>query len=376
MVQRTLNFEKLIQDVFATTGSERFVVLTDVPPSKAHDHSLWTDRRQMALDWSERLEGLGYSVAPVAYFEATGNHNADLPAVVEQLQVERDLDNLLAEVDIALVMSEYSATAPMMQRLQVHPTLRVASMPGVERRMENSALAVRHDRLRKTVGTLRNLLNASTGARVHFETGHEIYFDLRYREAMVDDGRCTLEEGGSRLINLPSGEAFQAPYEGEVEGQVSGTIGVIPIMDGEDRGQLFVEENRITQVQGRGAAVDRLYELFEKDPTLRNIAEIGLGCNDAAIVKGNVLEDEKAGFHVAIGRSDHVGGVTGPDKFASSETVLHEDLVYAPGSPIAAEYIDLVLESGEELNIMDGGSYRIPEPERLKELGLGERGES
>ena len=63
-------------------------------------------------------------------------------------------------------------------------------------------------------------------------------------------------------------------------------------------------------------------EFFDADPARANIAEVAFGVNDMAEVTGCVLEDEKAGFHWAFGRSDHLGGVVGVDDFVSPADVL------------------------------------------------------
>ena len=43
----------------------------------------------------------------------------------------------------------------------------------------------------------------------------------------------------------------------------------------------------------------RARSFFAADPMRGNIAEMAFGCNDDAKVTGNILEDEKAGFHWA-----------------------------------------------------------------------------
>ena len=55
-------------------------------------------------------------------------------------------------------------------------------------------------------------------------------------------------------------------------------------------------------VRGESAGAARFRDIFAADPARPNIAEVAFGCNERAVVTGNVLEDEKAGFHWAYGR--------------------------------------------------------------------------
>jgi leucyl aminopeptidase (aminopeptidase T) len=81
-----------------------------------------------------------------------------------------------------------------------------------------------------------------------------------------------------------------------------------------------------------------------------------------ARVWGNVLEDEKAGPHIALGRSEHLGGVTGPDAFSDPRHVWHEDFVYARESPIQIRQMALVDSAGNRQPLFMAGSY-VPELE-------------
>ncbi|HQT94898.1 MAG: hypothetical protein B7Z61_03920 [Acidobacteria bacterium 37-71-11] len=69
---------------------------------------------------------------------------------------------------------------------------------------------------------------------------------------------------------------------------------------------------------------------------------------------GNVLEDQKVGFHWAYGRSDHLGGTISVGAFASPEHVVHQDIVYAKGNPIQVSEAVVVSEAGRTVVIKDG----------------------
>ena len=90
-----------------------------------------------------------------------------------------------------------------------------------------------------------------------------------------------------------------------------------------------------------------------------NVAELAFGCNDRAVVTGNVLEDEKAGFHWAYGRSDHLGGTVGPAAFVQPDTVVHQDVVYARGNPIQVAEATVVRPGGERTRIIRNGAYSV-----------------
>ncbi len=101
----------------------------------------------------------------------------------------------------------------------------------------------------------------------------------------------------------------------------------------------------------------QLRAVFEQDPARTNIAEVAFGCNEWAQVTGNVLEDEKAGFHWAYGRSDHLGGTVGPDAFRRPENVIHLDTVYAQGNPIGVRRAVLITAQGKRIEVIRDGGY-------------------
>lgn len=337
----------LLRDVFDPLPGERVLVMVDRPGTPEQDHADWQERRHMAAEWRQAFCDLGLEAAPLLSYLATGSNNADLPETGQMENVPVPLLDTIRSAQIVVAMTEYSATAPLSRFVRDTPTLRAASMPGVLRRMEETALAADYAEVARRVHLLAERLNRADAAELTFATGHRILFDLRHRRGLGDAGECRRDRG-HRLINLPSGEAFIVPYEGEREGEASRTEGEIPVQEPDGRVVFQVKANRIVAVGGEAGPAARLERWFAEDPARANVAELGLGCNPSAVVCGSVLEDEKVGLHWAYGRSEHLGGVTGPDAFRDPRNVVHQDIVYAPGCPIEADRLVLQLPDGQE----------------------------
>jgi leucyl aminopeptidase (aminopeptidase T) len=258
-------------------------------------------------------------------------------------------------------MTELSATAPLIGWAKRFSQLRAASMPRVAPEMESTALAADYAQVARSCERLRVRLAAADAAEIEFSTGDQFIFDFRFRVAKVDDGQLHRNAPEPRLINLPSGEAFTAAYEGERD-VPSLTSGVLPVPYENEVVRLRVNQNRVEEVFGETAASQKLRDFLFADPARCNVAELGLGCNPRARVWGNVLEDEKAGPHIALGRSEHLGGGTGPDAFSDPRHVWHEDFVYARESPIQIRRLTLVEAAGQREPLFINGSY-VPELE-------------
>lgn len=358
-----LDVRKLLRDVFDPQPGEVVTFAVDVPRDGVPDHEGWRSRRAMAARWREAMVELAaereFTVSPMLEFPATGANNADLPDAARLGGEAVELRSTLAASSLVIAMTEYSATAPLATLADQEPDFRAASMPGVEERMEGTALAADY---RQVAARCKAIFEAMQGAvlcDVRFSTGHRCWFDLRHRKAEMDDGFLPRGKQGDRIINLPSGETFVVPYEGEHEAVPSWTAGTIPVMEGDELVLFHVAANSVVVVEGDGPAADRYALFFDDDPARANIAEVAFGVNDRAEVTGSVLEDEKAGFHWAFGRSDHLGGVVGVEDFERPENVVHQDVVYARGNPIQAERAVLIHPDGRQTVVIDGGEYRI-----------------
>lgn len=363
----TFNLEKLIDDVFKPTPDDVVLFMSDLPHGEFKDQERWLDRRKLAEEWHHKLLEIElkgkFKVLPMLHYLATGVPNGNLPERGMMNRKEVKLDDSLKESSIVLSMAEYSASAPLIRYTIKYKWLRVASMPMLERRMEKTGLSADYSKVAKECDKIAALLETATGSEVIFSTGHKCHFDLRYRKLICDDSRLSREEilkKGSSLINLPSGEVCKSTYEGEKEGILSNTFGKIPYKFDGELVVFEIEKNRIVQIVGDGPKAEYQRRFFELDPARRNVAEFAIGCNDQAAVTGNVLEDEKAkGFHWAYGRSDHLGGVFGPDKFSDPSHVYHWDLVYAKQSPVHITSLVLEYERGARKEVIREGDFLV-----------------
>ena len=355
-----LNLRKLFSDVFDPQPGEIAAVLIDLPHGKIQDNGAWRERRAMAERWHAALVQVGaeqhFDVLPLVAFAATGMNNGQLPINGIQNGVSITLEEIGQRATLLLAMTEFSASAPLIGWTRKFPQLRAASMPRVAPEMEATALAADYAHVARSCERLRARLAAAHSAEIEFSTGDHFVFDFRFRIAEVDDGSLPRDAPEPRLINLPSGEAFTAAYEGERD-TPSLTSGVLPVWYDHEVVRLRVNKNRVEEVVGDTAASRSMRHFLFLDPARCNVAELGLGCNPMARVWGNVLEDEKAGPHIALGRSEHLGGVTGPDAFADGSHVWHEDFVYARESPITIQALMLVDAAGKRQPLFINGSY-------------------
>jgi leucyl aminopeptidase (aminopeptidase T) len=358
-----LDVKKLLLDVFDPQPGEVVTFAVDLPSEDVPDHSGWMARRAMAERWREAMAELArerdFTVRPILSFETTGANNADLPSTGRVDNEEVDLLDALRESTLVIAMTEFSATAPLANIADAEDDFRAASMPGVEERMENTALAADYSRVAARCKAIFDIMEGAVLCDVLFSTGHRCWFDLRHRKPEMDDGYLPRGKEGDRIINLPSGETFVVPYEGEFEAVPSWTSGTIPVVEDDELVLLHVVANTVIVVEGDGPVAERYAQFFDADPARGNIAEVAFGVNDRAEVTGEVLEDEKAGFHWAFGRSDHLGGVVGVEDFKSPESVVHQDIVYAEGNPVQVERAVIVHPDGRQVAVIDGGEYKL-----------------
>jgi leucyl aminopeptidase (aminopeptidase T) len=269
-----------------------------------------------------------------------------------------DFGEVFREHSIVIAPTHFSTTAPL-KLAAPRWGFRAATMPGFSRDMI-PALKLDYEEIHRRVVCLKALLDEATGADFLFcAEGRELtlHLDLRFRAAHASGG--LVREPG-QAGNLPSGETYIVPYEGERSGDPSLSRGTLPVeLDGE---VVFytIRENKAVGVEVGGTVAGREAELLGREPAYGNLAELGLGVLADFGVKpiGRILLDEKLGLHIAFGRSDHFGGQVGAAHFSRPEAVVHIDRVYLPETQprVHVRRVDLTI-GGELRPLMADGVY-------------------
>ena len=365
----TEHIARLIQNMLSPRRGERMLFLTDYgskPSTSRHS------RDGLLLRWhtaaSLLAEHTGFRVLPIVKYAEASSPNAELPPTAVTPDGGRidDLPGFIASADIVIAMTEHSASAPLKNIAKKAAHLRVVSMPGVTAEME-PAMATDYSRIADRGARLLTVVQAATGFEVAFDgagvpKNTRLFLDARANNWSLDAGICRM---AGDFINFPSGELFTPLYEAATpEGRSlfgdSQTKGIWPVYSYKDRKAVFlhVEGNRITRVQGDSAEAARIIEDIARDERNANVAELGLGINEAARCAPGVpvLEAEKAGPHIAYGRSDHFGS---PGSHAGKVPAsTHRDIVYTRSTPITAT-IHAVYPNGRKLLIAERGKVVV-----------------
>jgi leucyl aminopeptidase (aminopeptidase T) len=332
----------ILTDVFSYKKGEKVIIIYDIPTG--YDTKEWASRRRIAKKWFAALPAKG----KIASYKATYANNADLPEKCIVRKKEIHMDKIMSNSDIVIALTQFSATAPLHKYAKKYG-LRVASMPGFNKKML-PAMELSYRDIASKVGIIYKFMARAKSARILFRVrkkDYQLNIDLRECKPKKDDGNC--KKNGC-VINLPSGEAFIVPNETNM----SRTKGFLPIQKSR---KVFIYEVQKNHIIGVRRADDGLLSKIIYDPAVGNIAELAFGVLGFYGIRGcgAVLLDEKLGLHIALGRSEHLGGITSPKSFRLKKNVWHQDFVYTKQMQpmISVKEARLFLDDSQKVIIKD-----------------------
>jgi leucyl aminopeptidase (aminopeptidase T) len=208
--------------------------------------------------------------------------------------------------------------------------IRVASMPTITREVMERTMGADYIKINEVSVKVASILMKGSKVSVVTDKGTDISFSILGRGSHGADSGRLLEKGA--FGNLPAGEAYIAPVEGTAngvfiaDGSVGGIGKVADVKVEVRKGfAVSISGSKSTEIKKRLDSVD--------DINAYNIAELGIGTNDKAIITGCTLEDEKVlgTCHIALGNSKSFGGQTDVpihiDCVISAPTIWIDDLL-------------------------------------------------
>lgn len=277
--------EVAIRDCMAVKPGEQVLVITD-EPKRTIGRMLWEKAVEAGAD--------------AVYIEIIPRktHGTEPPSAVAEA---------MKRADVILGPTSRSLSHTVARKEANKAGARIATLPDINEDMMKRALCADY----KKIGVVSEKFAAvlTAGKTVHLTTaaGTDITMSVEGREAHPDTG---LNHEPGTFSNLPAGEAYIAPLEETAEGVivVDGAMAGIGVLTTPIR--LTVEKGFVTGIEGGPEAARLEAMLNEHGKLARNIAELGIGTNDKAIITGNILEDEKVmgTVHLALGNSASFGG--------------------------------------------------------------------
>ncbi len=360
------DLRRLLTTVFDLEGGERVGIFTDLddprsladadfivglaPDSEQH-HAIHTVYQPLVEGWET-----GWTPADVELFsyEAVGGSNLELPDTVWTQQAdERNLTEVLAELDIVLYIGTWSATAPI-TALSKQIGFRGATMHGLNDRVLASGLSVDYEVVSAEAEKLRLAMTRADKMTVTWVVeGEELSLDVLLDQQEAQKSHGLVRTMGD-VANLPAGEVYFVPTGGEglMPQQLEDEAGTVVIWS--VSGGRLVSAQRV--VSGDATTVDAMLKVFEEDPAAARITELGLGTQSLPWA-GTDIQDEKiiGTAHLATGRSDHLGGDVGPSAFNNIQNAAHNDILYTPEKTQSVELkrVTMTRDGKEQLVLED-----------------------
>ncbi len=256
----------------------------------------------------EVLREVGY-----AFWEEAKNLGAEA-IIIEMIARSQDgeeppepVARIMQAVDVVLAPTSRSLSHTLARREANAQGARIASMPGITKDSVIRTLTADYRRIAVLSERLAEILSQGNSARITTPRGTDITMSLEARIGRPDTG---IYHMAGDFGNLPAGEAFIAPVEGTAEGVlvVDGAMSGVGAL--EDAIRMRVESGYVKEITGAQGARILEESIAHLGKPARNIAELGVGTNDRAIITGKVLEDEKVlgTVHVALGNNIGFGG--------------------------------------------------------------------
>jgi leucyl aminopeptidase (aminopeptidase T) len=218
------------------------------------------------------------------------------------------ISEMMQRFDVVVCPTAKSLTHTNARRDACSAGARVGTMPGITEEVMIRTLKADYHKIAERTYQLSDILNKGRNVHISTALGTDVEIPIAGINAISSTG-LVLESG--MYGNLPSGESFLMPVEEKTNGVV--------IVDGSFAGvgKIETEPIRLTIVNGYAEKIEGGLEAKILEDMLKplgkkafNVAELGIGTNDQAIVTGKILEDEKVmgTVHIALGNNISMGG--------------------------------------------------------------------
>jgi leucyl aminopeptidase (aminopeptidase T) len=242
-------------------------------------------------------------------------------------------------IDCVIALSNYSTSHTRFRDFLTRLCgCRYASMPLFDISMLEGSMHVDWNALAKRTKEISKIVSLAEGIQIRTPNGTFLSFSKKGRKALADTG--ILNRPGS-FGNLPAGEAFLAPIEETAHGRL--VLEWAPTRQLESPISLTVKSGSVVNVSGSDTYAGYLKTKLSEKRENANIAEFGIGTNDAARRPDNILESEKilGTIHIALGDNSSFGGRV--------KTPFHQDFVFFKPT------VTLINKDGSRREILKAG---------------------
>lgn len=333
------SLSRLLTTVFAPKEGEKIAILIDLPdPTEIKDFG-FLKRKELAIQRHAHdiffqglkngdLARLKLQGGELFAYQITGGSNLDLPDTARDIhgRTIKFEEEIYPHFNILLCISTFSATAPLTAFAKKFG-FRGATLHGLNEIILSTGLSVDYNEVSRQAEKLRLGLTRADHFEIDFQVnGAAGTLKLRcgQQEAQKSHGLCRGEKPD--VANLPAGEVYFVPTGAEGRFPMryeDGTLGMMEVKDGRIQKAILLRgEQRVIDIHNR--------KLID-DPVTGEIGELGFGTQELP-ASGRDIQDEKilGTFHVATGRSDHLGGKLTPDRFANAKNATHDDILFSP----------------------------------------------
>ena len=214
---------------------------------------------------------------------------------------------IMKHVDIVLAPTSKSISHTRARAVACAAGARCATLPGITEDCMARTLGADYAAVGARSRKYADVLTRGATVRITNGEGTDITMSLAGRAGNPDTG---VYHSPGDFGNLPAGEAYIAPLEGTANGifVVDGAMAGAGYLG--ERIKIHVRDGYAAEIEGSAAAAALQEMVSPLGLPARNIAELGIGTNEKAMITGTVLEDEKVmgTIHIALGDNSHMGG--------------------------------------------------------------------
>ena len=278
---------------------------------------------------------IGHAFFQLGQSLASSAHLVLIPvAKVNGQEPPAQIAELMQKYDVVVCPTSKSLTHTDAKRNACAKGVRVATLPGITKEVFIRTLQADYNKIAERTFRISELLQKTETVYIKTRLGTDLTLPVKDMPVISSTGLIREKGKGG---NIPSGESFLAPQEGKSQGTL--------VIDASIAGMGLVKSPVTIEIKNGYASSfsgDVQASLLENElsgfgKAGLNVAELGIGTNDGAIITGEVLEDEKVfgTIHIAFGNNITMGGtcdvavhidcvVTKPDMWFDKMQVMEQ----------------------------------------------------